>query len=57
MGQILLGLGLVVLLSMSLVLLSNSLGFDPKAGAWLCGLFLNLLMIYSIFSYLLKKDK
>jgi len=56
MRQILVGLSLV-LLSMSLVLLSNGLGFDPKAAAVLCALFLNLLIIYSIFSYLFKKDK
>jgi hypothetical protein len=56
MRPILLGLGLV-LLSMSLVLVSNALGFDPKTGAWLCAIFLTLLGIYSIFSYLFKKLK
>ena len=54
MRQILLALGLVVLLSMGLVFISNALGFDPKAGAWLCGLFLNLMIIYWILSYLFK---
>ena len=57
MRQILLGLSLVGFLSMSLVLLSNSWGFDPKAGAWLCGLFLKLMIIYWLFSYFFKKDK
>ena len=57
MRQILLGLSLVVLLSVSLVLLSNALGFDPKTGAWLCATFLHLLIMYSIFSYLFKNDK
>jgi hypothetical protein len=52
--QILLALGLVVLLSMGMVFISNALGFDPKAAAMLCGTFLSLLLIYSIFSYLFK---
>jgi hypothetical protein len=52
MRQILLTLGLVVLLSMGLVFISNALGFDPKAAAMLCGTFLSLLLIYSLLSYL-----
>jgi hypothetical protein len=57
MRQILLALGLVVLLSMGLVFISNALGFDPKAAAMLCGTFLWLLLIYSILHYLFKEHK
>jgi hypothetical protein len=39
---------------MGLVFISNALGFDPKTGAMLCGIFLWLLIIYSILSYLFK---